>query len=302
MATINGTNFNDNNTVNGNGLFHPALVGRVDPGFMIINGLLVFTNDLPDTINGLGGNDIINALGTNDTLNGGSGNDILNGNAGNDRIDGGFGLDVMNGGAGIDTLDVTFWGGAYSLNMNTGLTNFAGETAVNFENVNTGAGNDNILGTAGNNIINTNSGNDVINAGSGNDIVNAGAGNDFVNGGAGADFIAGGAGNDTLTGGANQDSLEGGIGADRFDFNSASESPSGGLIDHILDFNRLQGDQIDLSTIDANVLLAGNQAFAAAQLSYNAAGILTANVLFGADIQIKLVGAPALNFAADIIA
>lgn len=109
-------------------------------------------------------------------------------------------------------------------------------------------------------------------------------------------------GNDTLTGGANQDSLEGGIGADRFDFNSVSESPSGGLIDHILDFNRLQGDQIDLSTIDANVLLPGNQAFAAAQLSYNAAGILTANVLFGADIQIKLVDAPALNFAADIIA
>ena len=108
-------------------------------------------------------------------------------------------------------------------------------------------------------------------------------------------------GNDTLTGGADQDSLEGGIGADRFDFNSASESPSGGLIDHILDFNRLEGDKIDLSTIDANVLLQGNQAFAAAQLSYNAAGILTANVLFGADIQINLVGAPALNFAADII-
>lgn len=292
MATINGTNFNDNNTVNGNGQLHPALFGRVDPGFMIINGLLVFTADRPDTINGLDGNDIIHALGTNDTLNGGNGNDILNGNAGDDWIDGGFGLDVMNGGTGIDTLDVTFWGGAYSLNMNTGLTNFAGEFAFNFENVNTGAGSDNIVGTAGNNIINT---------GLGNDVIDARAGSDTVKGDAGADFIAGGAGNDTLTGGADQDSLEGGIGADRFDFNSASESPSGGLIDHILDFNRLEGDKIDLSTIDANVLLQGNQAFAAAQLSYNAAGILTANVLFGADIQINLVGAPALNFAADII-
>ena len=304
MTTVNGTNFNDNNTVNGNGLFHSALVGKVDPGFMIINGLLVFTADRPDTINGFDGNDIIHALGTNDTLNGGNGNDILNGNAGNDWIDGGAGNDTLNGGTGADNMrggsgNDTYYvdngGDAVTETVPGGTdtvnSSIPSYTLGNFLN------NLNLTGAAisgkGNSL------NNIINGNNANNILSGDGGSDTLNGGAGADFIAGGAGNDTLTGGANQDSLVGGTGADRFDFNFVSESPSGGLIDHILDFNRLEGDQIDLSTIDANVLLLGNQTFAAAQLSYNA-GILTANVLFGADIQINLVGAP-LNLAADII-
>ncbi len=68
MAIINGTAGND-----------------------ILNGVIDFFIDLPDTLNGLAGNDILNGLGTNDTLNGGDGNDILNGGGGND---------VLNGGAG----------------------------------------------------------------------------------------------------------------------------------------------------------------------------------------------------------
>lgn len=203
MAIINGNNLNNN------------LVGIVDPQFF------PFIPDRPDTFNGFGGNDTINALGTNDTLNGGSGNDILNGNAGNDWIDGGFGLDVMNGGIGIDTLDVTFWGGAYSLNMNTGLTNFAGEFAFNFENVNTGAGNDNIVGTAGSNIINTGLGNDAINAGSGNDTVNAGGGNNVLNGEAGSDRLTGGAGIDRFN--FTNNSATGGVDT-IFGFNAAFDS------------------------------------------------------------------------------
>ncbi len=298
MATVNGTIFSDNNTVNGNGLFHPTLVGKVDPGFMIINGLLVFTGDLPDTINGFDGNDIIKALGTNDTLNGGNGNDILNGNNGDDTLNGGAGADKMRGGSGDDTYYVDNIGDVVTETLAGGGTDTVNSsipsyTLGNFLN------NLNLTGTAtsgkGNSL------NNIINGNSANNILSGGGGNDTLNGGAGADFIAGGAGNDTLTGGADQDSLEGGTGADKFDFNSVSESPSGGLIDHIFDFNRLQGDQIDLSTIDANLLLPGSQTFAAAQLSYNA-GILTANVLFGADIQIKLVGTPVLNLAADIIA
>ncbi|MFW9263807.1 calcium-binding protein [Nostoc sp. CALU 546] len=100
MATINGSNFNDNNTFNGVPFaFRPALNGIVDPVF-VFPGLLI--PDAADTINGLNGNDILNALGTNDTLNGGAGNDTLNGGAGNDSLDGGSGNDSLNGGVGDD--------------------------------------------------------------------------------------------------------------------------------------------------------------------------------------------------------
>lgn len=139
-----------------------------------------------DTLQGEAGNDtLLGGIGDdqltgddssvnfgNDSLSGGTGNDTIDGGSGNDTIDGGSGLDVMDGGVGIDTLDVTFWNGAYELNMNTGVTNFAGETAVNFENVNTGSGNDNIIGTAGNNVINTGAGNDTLMGGSGSDTLN----------------------------------------------------------------------------------------------------------------------------------
>lgn len=153
----------------------------------------------------------------------------------------------------------------------------------------------------GSDIINARDTNDNINGGSGNDILIGNGGNDALYGDSGADYIVGGAGDDTLIGGENQDSLIGGMGADKFDFNYVSESPSGNLMDHILDFNRLHGDQIDFATIDANLLFPGNQAFVPAQLSYNS-GVLTANVLFGPDIQVNLVGAPALNLAVDVIA
>lgn len=54
MAFINGTPFNDNNTVNGDpSIFRPQINGT----------------NLDDTINGLAGNDILNGNGGNDILN-----------------------------------------------------------------------------------------------------------------------------------------------------------------------------------------------------------------------------------------
>jgi len=71
--------------------------------------------------------------------------------------------------------------------------------------------------------------------------------------------LNGGTGNDTLVGGTGQDSMTGGSGNDVFDFNAVSESAPGSSRDIISLF--ASGDKIDLSTIDANTGVSGNQAF-----------------------------------------
>ena len=77
----------------------------------------------------------------------------------------------------------------------------------------------------------------------------------------GNDTLTGGGGNDTLVGGVGADELTGGAGADRFIFSALAQS-TGLETDTLFDFSRLEGDRIDLSAIDANATLAGNQAFA----------------------------------------
>jgi serralysin len=149
-----------------------------------------------DSIKGNTANNRLDGGAGNDSLDGGFGNDTLLGQAGNDVIDGGIGSDVMDGGIGIDTLNLTSFAGAYTLNLATGATNVVGETAINFENVNTGNGNDAIVGSAASNIINTGAGDDGVSADAGNDSLNGGAGNDLLQGNAGADKLDGGTGND----------------------------------------------------------------------------------------------------------
>ncbi len=57
-----------------------------------------------DTLAGMAGNDTLNGGSGNDKLWGGSGNDFLTGGAGNDLLVGGFGSDRMAGGNGNDVL------------------------------------------------------------------------------------------------------------------------------------------------------------------------------------------------------
>ncbi|MEH2179518.1 calcium-binding protein [Nostoc sp.] len=159
---------------------------------------------------------------------------------------------------------------------------------------------------------------DIINGFDGNDSINGGdtfIANDTIDGGAGNDTIDGRAGNDILIGGTGTDRLTGGLGNDVFKFNSVSESQPGVLQDVITDFAGVGngifgGDQIDLSTIDANSTIAGNQAFtfigasafsAPGQVRYSG-GILQANTdgNLSADFEIQLTGAPQL-VASDII-
>ena len=85
-------------------------------------------------------------------------------------------------------------------------------------------------------------------------------GNLILFGGAGDDILIGGAGTDLLVGGGGQDLLAGGDGADTFRYGAASDSPCYCFADAILDFE-VGLDRIDLHSIDANSLAAGDQAF-----------------------------------------
>jgi Ca2+-binding RTX toxin-like protein len=77
-------------------------------------------------------------------------------------------------------------------------------------------------------------------------------------GGMGNDVLTGGDGNDLIYGGLRGDTLTGGLGNDVFRYQSVLESNSVER-DGIQDFN--PGDLIDLSRIDANIEMDGDQAF-----------------------------------------
>ncbi|MFN3973001.1 MAG: calcium-binding protein [Gemmobacter sp.] len=96
-------------------------------------------------------------------------------------------------------------------------------------------GNDRIVARGGNDTIDGDDGNDIIDGGKGNDAIWGGRGNDLIWGGAGADTLRGGDGDDVLDGGAGRDVLAGGFGGDVFVF---------GAGDRVLDFSRVEGDQI----------------------------------------------------------
>ena len=115
-----------------------------------------------------------------------------------------------------------------------------------------------IYGGAGNDSIYGNNGEDLIYGGSGDDLLYGQAGFDTVYGGSGDDQIFGKAMKDVLVGGTGNDIIETGLGADTVVFLSLDDG-----LDVITDFTHLgvQGDRIDLSALDANLGLAGDQAF-----------------------------------------
>jgi len=106
------------------------------------------------------------------------------------------------------------------------------------------------------------SGHDEFIGGGLSDVVKLYAGDDTAFGRDGSDKIDGGSGNDKITGGLGGDVLTGGVGGDTFYYKSTYDSwltePSR---DTILDFSGVGGDRIDLSSLDANRKLTGNQVF-----------------------------------------
>ncbi|MBR0554363.1 calcium-binding protein [Ciceribacter sp. L1K23] len=211
-------------------------------------------------LSGTGNNlaNVITGNGGHNRLSGGAGHDTLLGGAGNDSLDGGTGADRMDGGTGNDTFYVDHTGDVVveAANGGTDTVNASRSYALtgNVENlILTGAGN---LSGIGNALDNTLSGN------AGRNALSGGAGNDVLSGGGGNDTLRGDAGNDRLLGGSGTDKLYGGAGADRLVFKTLSDSTVASVgRDMIYDFNRSQGDRIDLSAIDASTKSSGNQAF-----------------------------------------
>lgn len=211
-----------------------------------VNGI---GNGLANSVTGNAGNNVLNGGLGADTLIGNAGNDSLFGGDGNDRLLGGFGFDRLFGGTGNDFLDGGL--GADTLDGGAGNDTLLG-----------GDGNDRLLGGLDADRLFGGSGNDFLDGSIGGDRLEGGAGNDTLAGGAGNDALFGGLGNDRLVGGTGKDQLAGGLGADQFVFTNPLDSGAGPAgRDAITDFNRAQGDKIDLSAIDANLRLAGNQAF-----------------------------------------
>lgn len=101
---------------------------------------------------------------------------------------------------------------------------------------------------------------DLMTGTSGNDVIMGLEWFDTLSGLGGDDLLDGGSGSDYLIGGAGADQLISGTGQDRFQYDHASDSMVGSP-DRIWDLNRGQGDKILLSGVDANSLLAGDQAF-----------------------------------------
>ncbi len=287
MATINGDN--NNNT---------------------LNGIVESPSDLDDFMYGFGGNDTFRPQGTAYTYaDGGDGNDTFWGRANtNDYFVGGTGNDTFLDTSGFGSYN-TYIGGS-----GDDVYHYR-EAASNSVVEQLNAGNDVVYSyvislylpanieilylmlsayhAIGNNLANTMYGNSNTDC-----TIEGHGGNDTLIGKSKNDTLLGGADNDTLKGDGGKDMLNGGTGADTFTYSSSSQSQVGANRDIIQDFNRVAGDKIDLSAIDADLTLAGDQAFT---LGSYVNGILTGDVIGGADVQIELTGAPALNLSLDII-
>jgi Ca2+-binding RTX toxin-like protein len=157
-------------------------------------------------------------------VEGGGGDDILEGRGGDDLLIGGAGADILSGGAGFDTVSYAGGPAITVINLSDGGISSDGDTLFSIERI------------------------------IGSDF------DDVLTGSIGAYKNESGAGDDVLTGGLGRDMLTGGTGSDTFVYTAAAESPvSWPGRDRITDWEA--SDRIDLSQIDANLGLAGNQGF-----------------------------------------
>jgi Ca2+-binding RTX toxin-like protein len=224
-----------------------------------------------DFLDGGAGDDDLGGGNGDDMLYGGYGNDTLSAGADNDFLDGGYGKDTLNGGGGDDTVFGNMDDDLLNGNDGNDLLDGGGGA----DKLYGGAGNDTYVIDAGDQIFeNANEGIDTVRTGinytlganfenlemfwSANIDATGNASNNRLIGNAGANTLKGLGGNDYLDGGAGSDRLYGGLGSDTFAFDSFADSPSANP-DRIMDLTA--DDIIDLSALDADLLLAGDQGF-----------------------------------------
>lgn len=184
------------------------------------------------------GVDIENAIG-------GSGSDSITGNALANNLQGGAGSDTIQAGAGDDTISET--SGSNYLRGEDGADSIRGGTG--FDDINGNAGNDLAAGGDGvdwvvggrdNDTLYGEAGDDIVYGNMGDDLCVGGVGNDLIRGGQGNDSLVGDDGDDWMSGDRGDDTMAGGAGADTFySFGDAG-------IDRVIDFNRAQGDKVQL--------------------------------------------------------
>jgi len=209
-----------------------------------------------DLVQGGDGNDVIRGDGFaatpgNDHLYGNAGDDVLGGDGGSDFLDGGAGADVLDGSDGYDSANYGDATSGVSIDLTADSSTWTGDahgdTLISIESFD-------LTGFA-----------DVFRGDDADNTVISRAGDDQLFGGAGNDRLVAGTGNDMLSGGLGADALAGEQGSDTFKYFAVEES-SGAVVngvkqvDNITDFTQGE-DKIDLSAIDANGALPGDQAF-----------------------------------------
>ena len=266
------------------------------------------------TVAGTGGADVLFGGNANDTISGGSGNDTLVGGLGADRMTGGTGNDIYYvdnlgdlvfevAGGGTDTVRTTVNFGAAGQDIeNLTAIGSARVNIVGNELNNTLIGNDNVnalngskgadimIGGGGNDLYYVDNTGDIVTelAGGGTDTIRASitytlgdhqerlqlVGSQQVNaiGNALDNVLQGNARSNVIIGMGGRDLMTGGAGADRFDFRYVTDSPFAAY-DRITDLE--DEDVINLSSIDANTNVAGNQAFVLVDAFTGHAGQLT---------------------------
>ena len=226
-------------------------------------------------------------------LTGGSSTDTLMGRGGDDILDGAGGVDTVSyaeASAGV-TVDLAVAGPQ--------STGEGADTLISIENVTGSALADTLRGTDGDNVVLGGAGDDTLAGRGGFDHLDGGEGSDTASfadattgvsidlernlssmdrlfnieslvgsafadtliGNAEANALSGGAGSDHIAGGLGRDTLAGGSGRDIFVLNALGDTlvgPAGR--DRIVDFQSGL-DDIDLSSVDANVGRSGNQDF-----------------------------------------
>jgi Ca2+-binding RTX toxin-like protein len=225
---------------------------------------LLGSND-DDDLFGYDGPDWLFGLDGDDYLSGGAGVDWLHGGAGSDNLNGGSGGDFLFGGGGDDDT-VSYWGSPVGVWVSL-YGNFAhygdaeGDKLYEIENLWGSSYNDYLAGDDNYNGLWGRLGNDALVGYGGNDVLIGDSGSDVLSGGTGNDMLDGGTGPDWLHGGMGGDWLYGGNQADKFVWSSTSESDLASGMDFVVDFNRAEGDLLDLSAIDPNPSGWGNEAF-----------------------------------------